>query len=347
MNIEIIQSDQDFHNLASEWNKLLTCCSASHVPFLRHEYLYAWWQTRGGGEWPDSKLSVVTGRRADGSLAGIAPLFQSRNLDGKLTLLLLGSIEISDYLDLIVHPEELDLFASALLDFLTQNDAPEWQVLDWYNILEGSPTLPALQSASEARGWVYRQEKLQHCPYIQLPGNWETYLSGIDKKQRHEIRRKLRRAEAYPVPVNWYIVETDKNLDAEIDSFLELMAMDPEKDEFLTDDMRLQMRKAIHAAYQENWLQLSFLEAGNKKVAGYLNFDYEDHIWVYNSGLDFRFSDLSPGWVLLGHLLKWANENGRKYFDFMRGDEDYKYRFGAIDRFVVRTSITRKIPEDA
>jgi CelD/BcsL family acetyltransferase involved in cellulose biosynthesis len=45
--------------------------------------------------------------------------------------------------------------------------------------------------------------------------------------------------------------------------------------------------------------------------------------------------------VLLGHLLQWANENKRSEFDFMRGDEDYKYRFGGVDRFLVRARLTR------
>jgi CelD/BcsL family acetyltransferase involved in cellulose biosynthesis len=45
--------------------------------------------------------------------------------------------------------------------------------------------------------------------------------------------------------------------------------------------------------------------------------------------------------VLLGYLLQWANENKRLVFDFLRGDEDYKYRFGGIDRHVVRVKITR------
>jgi CelD/BcsL family acetyltransferase involved in cellulose biosynthesis len=45
--------------------------------------------------------------------------------------------------------------------------------------------------------------------------------------------------------------------------------------------------------------------------------------------------------VLLGHLLEWANENKRSEFDFMRGDEDYKYRFGGVDQFLVRAKVTR------
>jgi CelD/BcsL family acetyltransferase involved in cellulose biosynthesis len=72
-----------------------------------------------------------------------------------------------------------------------------------------------------------------------------------------------------------------------------------------------------------------------------LNFDYRDSIWVYNSGIDTRFRDFSPGWVLLGHLLQWANENHKKEFDFMRGEEDYKYRFGAVDHRLLRVRVTR------
>ena len=51
--------------------------------------------------------------------------------------------------------------------------------------------------------------------------------------------------------------------------------------------------------------------------------------------------DLSVGWVLLGYLLQWANENKRTEFDFMRGDEEYKYRFGGVDKFVIRTKVVR------
>jgi len=51
--------------------------------------------------------------------------------------------------------------------------------------------------------------------------------------------------------------------------------------------------------------------------------------------------EYSPGWVLLGHLLMWANENKRSAFDFLRGNEDYKYKFGGVDRFVCRVTLTK------
>ena len=105
--------------------------------------------------------------------------------------------------------------------------------------------------------------------------------------------------------------------------------------------MRQQMREVVRVAFRGGWLQLAFLEVGGQKAAAYLNFDFNNQVWVYNSGLDFSFRELSPGWVLLGYLLKWANENQRSEFDFLRGNEDYKYRFGAVDRYIVRAVVRR------
>jgi len=340
MQLEVIRSTDEFDRLADEWNQLLSL-SASHVPFLRHEYLITWWQTLGGGEWPEGELYIVTARGPDGALCGIAPLFSALNRDGHPALMLLGSIEISDYLDVIVRPEHLSGFLDALLDHLCDVTAPNWEVLDWYNLLESSPTLPALEEAARRRGLSFSTQRLQHCPYIPLPGDWDTYLAGIDKKQRHEIRRKMRRADTSDVPVRWYIVQDDTHLETEIDAFLDLMGQDEAKKAFLTEVMRSQMHLAVRAAQRAGWLQLAFLEVNGVKAAGYLNFDYANHIWVYNSGISLEHGFYSPGWVLLGHLLQWANEHGRQSFDFMRGSEDYKYRFGGIDRFVVRAKVSR------
>ena len=332
MDFQLIQTTADFEGLAIEWNTLLTE-SISSSPFLRHEYLRVWWETRGGGEWTGGELAIVTAREGK-KLTGIAPLFLHEE-----RLLLLGCIEISDLLDIIVRPTDLPVFSTGLLDFLARSMPGGWNLLDLYNLPEASPTIPTLKAVTGKRGWTYSQETLQPSPYIPLPGDFEAYLAGIDKKQRHEVRRKMRRAEEYENHVRWYIVEDEAMLDAEIDAFMALMANDPSKANFLTDAMRKQFHASVRAAYRNGWLQLAFVEVDGVKAAGYLNFDYDNRIWVYNSGIDRRFMDISPGWVLLAHLLEWANRNKRCEFDFMRGDEDYKYRFGGINRFVVRVTI--------
>lgn len=340
MQLSLIQTIDELTSLAAEWNHLLDCCSASHVPFLRHEYQRVWWSTLGGGEWEAGQLHTVIARHENGELAAIAPLFSSQDLSGSRVLSLIGSIEISDYLDFIVSPSLVSEFAEALLDFLVAEPSPSWKFLDLVNVPEDSPSLDALLYAAHKAGWGYFIEKLQPCPYIPLPGDWETYLGGIDKKQRHEIRRKMRRLEASTDSVRWYMVDDAGRLDDEISSFFELMSYDPQKKSFLTDLMRQQLRSSMHAAFDAGWLQLTFMEIGGQKAAAYLNFDYAGHIWVYNSGFNPDFRDLSPGWVLLAELLKWANENRRLAFDFMRGGEDYKYRFGAVDRHVVRMRLS-------
>ncbi len=340
METQVLKTLDIPDSLVAEWNDLLACCSASHVPFLRYEYLRAWQAFWGGGEWPEGELFVFMARH-HGRLVGVAPLFLTTNAEGQKALMLLGSIEISDYLDLIADAARLPAFAESLLAWLASPEAPAWDVLDLYNLPANSATLDALQAAAQGREWRFAQAQLQPCPTIALPGDWDTYLANIDKKQRHEIRRKIRRAEEGEKPAAWYIVEDAATLDDEIEAFMTLMAFDPEKERFLTPTMRLQMQAICRAAFAGGWLQLAFLTVGGEKAAAYLNFDYAGHIWVYNSGINFAMRDVSPGWVLLGYLLQWANENKRQNFDFMRGDEGYKYRFGGVNRYIVRASITR------
>ncbi len=335
MQLQILRTPTEFHALASEWNALLVR-SASNLPFLRHEYLTTWWNTLGGGEWADGDLYIVLGRDENNTLQAIAPFFIREK-----TIMLIGSFEISDYLDLIVPGDRLELFVTALMEHLTGDSAPAWEVLDFYNLIEGSATLAALKADAVQRGLTYTQERLQPAPRIALAEDWEAYLESIQGKQRREIRRKLRRAESFYAPIDWYIVEDENRLDAEIDDFIALMAYDPEKEKFLTEVMSTQMRAAVHTAFRAGWLQLAFLTVAEEKAAAYLNFDFDNQIWVYNSGINFKFQELSPGWVLLSYLIQWAIERGRTTFDMMRGDEVYKYRFGGVDQFVMRAQIRK------
>jgi CelD/BcsL family acetyltransferase involved in cellulose biosynthesis len=339
MELKLYSSFPD--ELKNEWNDLLAE-SITHVPFLRYEYLRAWWETRGGGEWPETAQLAIITARADGRLVGVAPLFVA-DWEGAPTLLLLGSIEISDYLDLIVRPQDLAAFSAALLEFLNASPEglPDWQRLDFYNVLDSSPLLEVLKMATQARGWQYQNESFRPSLMINLPGDWEQYLAGIDKKQRHEIRRKMRRASGGEQQVAWSFLKDPADLEPGIDAFLHLMELDPEKAAFLTPAMRQTFRSVIRCAFENQYLGLAFLEINGQKAAAYLAFDYLNQLWVYNSGMDNSFTELSPGWVLLGELLKWANESGHRVFDFMRGDEDYKFRFGALKRDVLRLTVTR------
>ncbi len=324
--------------LAGEWNALLDR-SATRVPFLRHEVQSLWWSTLGGGEWSSGELWLGTARDERGALQGLCPLFLPGGPSADGHLHLIGSFEISDYLDLIVPVERSVELGPALLSAIEAE--PSLAGLDLYNLPEESPTLTALETSASERGWHASRQRLEPCPVVSLDGGWEAYLNRLDKKQRHELRRKMRRADESEPGVRLRLVTAKDDAQAEAEAFLRLMALDPTKASFLTADMRAYFLGLTQAAFDCGCLHLAFLEVGSEPAAAYWSFDYGGRLWVYNSGLDPAYASLSPGWVLLGRLIQWAIEHGRSAIDFLRGDEAYKFRLGGVERSIYRLTLTR------
>jgi len=342
MQFKVITTEEEWKSIAREWNTLLAH-SACHLPFLRHEYLVNWWQTRGGGEWnaETSQLTIITATR-DGELIGIAPLFTGINRNYETVLMFIGSFEVSDYLDVIARPDDLFEFIQGLLDFISTDPDTRGKTLDLYNFSDCSLTPGFLEENASGSGWIFSEEALQPCPFIKLPDDWEEYLAELDKKQRHEIRRKMRRADEAEGGAQWYIVTDKRSLDREAADFIGMMANDPEKLAFLTLPMRQYLLNLANVAYTNDWLNMTYLTIGGEKAAGYFSFLFENRLWIYNSAWNSKYSEYSPGWVLLGHLIQWAIAQGIHEVDFMRGDEAYKYKFGGKNRYVKRCILVKQ-----
>jgi CelD/BcsL family acetyltransferase involved in cellulose biosynthesis len=341
IKLEIIRSEQEWEALSEPWNQLLST-SITDVPFLRYEFLSTWWQHRGGGEWSaDDKLYIITGRDAAGELVSALPLFTSKNHAGKPALIGLGSVEIADFLDLLALPEHLDAFLDAALAHLTGPDAPDWEIMELFNLLEESPSLLALKRASENHGLVFAQEQLQPAPNITLPDSFDTYMEGLDGRYRREMIRKMRNALRYFIPVTVSKVGPEDDLSAEMEGFFAMMREESEKDAFLSEAMVAQMQAIAQVGFENGWLDLRFMNVGREKAAGYFNFIYNNRVWVYNSSKAEKFASLSPGISLIGLLIEEAIEAGYSDFDLMRGDEGYKYQLGGVDRWVVKAVVSR------
>jgi CelD/BcsL family acetyltransferase involved in cellulose biosynthesis len=318
---------------AQEWNLLLTQ-SAVDTPFLRYGYQRTWWQHKGGGEWPQAELRIITARENE-HLVGIAPLFIGER-NGEKEIHFVGSVEISDYLDFIVQPQNSEAFIAGIFKLIKEEKAQFSGKIHLLNIPYNSPSLQIMKKIGGSEDWSIEIEPAYHTPAITLSKDWDTYLAGINKKQRHEVRRKLRLASESEDDVSLYITTEKSMLNQDIADFLQLMESDKEKKRFLTKDMQKQMGAIVQWAFDAGYLQLSFLTINDEKAAGYLCFDYGNRIWVYNSGFRPDHQTYSPGWVLLSYLIQHAIKTGKTHFDFMRGDETYKYRFGAVDSFVMK-----------
>jgi CelD/BcsL family acetyltransferase involved in cellulose biosynthesis len=327
-----------FDQIADEWNSLLDPARPEAL-FLRVEWQRLWWQHLGRGT-----LNVVTIRDDAEKLVGIAPWF-IEEVDGRHTLQTIGCEDVTDCLDIMYAPDQTETVLSALVDYLDGDQSPVWEVMDLCGFPDGSPTLETLPRLAEAKSWEVAVSVQDVAPVATLPGDFDDYLMALDGKQRRELRRKLRRAEAWEDGVDWYTVGPDHDLKEEVDAFLKLMALSaPEKAEFLEEPgHRAFFEGLAEMATDQGWLFLHFLRVGDERVAGLFNLVYGDRVMVYNSGFNYRdYGAVSPGWVLFGYCITDAIEQGMKCYDFLRGGEDYKYRLGGKDTTVHRI-VVRKL----
>ncbi|MEZ4658574.1 MAG: GNAT family N-acetyltransferase [Caldilineaceae bacterium] len=346
-----------FDVLKAEWNPLLEQ-SAFNNFFLTHEWQTTWWEYLGAGE-----LWIVAFRSPDtNELVGIAPLYRTvaqadaaeQNEAGQARLTLVGCIDVSDYLDLIIKRGWEEQVYAALCDWLYSAEAPAWQILDLCNLPEVSQTYRLFLPFAERYGCHVTVSQEDVAPQFALPLRYEDYLQNqVDKKQRHEIRRKQRRAERES-NMEFYVIGQPQpgrapsngpkwNLDAEMDDFIRLQrASRDDKADFMTPHMRSFFTNMAQRMLDAGRLRLCFLKMDGQKAATLFAFEYDNRFLLYNSGYDPDiFAHLSPGWVLLAYTIQYAIAAGNKLFDFMQGDEEYKFRFGSSEYKVMRVIVER------
>lgn len=326
-----------FSALAAEWNPLLER-SAANTIFLTNEWQATWWRELGEGE-----LRVLELRDDDGGLAGIAPLFVQRNALGVAQAMLVACKEVADYVDFIFARGREAECLVATLDaiggpgFWGDGDGGN---ITLCNVPEASTTLALLPELAAARGWRLDTALEDVCPLIALPDTFDGWLAMLDGKERRETQRKLRRASE---ETRVTYTTDGARLDADVEAFIQLMkASTYAKSGFMTSRMERYFHAICRAMFDAGRLQLAFLEVEGQRAAAYLNFVYDNKVLVYNSGLDpARFSYLSPGVVLMARLIERAISEKRSVFDFLQGNEEYKYRLGGKDTRVYLATLSR------
>ncbi|MDX1523571.1 MAG: GNAT family N-acetyltransferase [Anaerolineae bacterium] len=319
-----------FNELAHTWDKLIET-SMTNTPFQRLAYQQSWWNNLGYGT-----LHTITTSDDKKNLTGIAPIYQVGQ-----TLFLNGHIEESDYLDLICSADNAPEVWAAVFDCLCNDASLNWDCIDLCNIPADSPTHDILPRLAQSRGFSFNTEVNEVCPIITLPGTFEDYLANLDKKQRHEVRRKIRRANEAGLEIR--VIGPDDDLETAVNQFLDLLQKSTsEKAEWLNPGRTALFHEIATSSQAAKTLQLMFAIIDGQMAAALFNFIDNGRVWVYNSGFDpDAFSHLSAGVVLTAKAIEMAIENDRSTFDFLRGNETYKYRFGAADTTIHRITIGR------
>tara|TARA_B100000809_G_scaffold46274_1_gene40713 strand:+ start:54 stop:1037 length:984 start_codon:yes stop_codon:yes gene_type:complete len=312
----------------AEWTRLLGL-SAANTVFLTPEWQRIWWGHFGGSY----RLLILFLHDTDGPL-GLAPLAVQ---DG--TVSFLGRTDLFDYHDFIVVEGRERPFYEALIDYV-ERDA-DWRVLEMESLRARSPALELLPALAEARGFSVEFVREDVAPVLALPDTWDDYLASLPKKARHELRRKGRKLDAAGDVSHTMCSDPQCVRDCLPDFFRLHRESGPDKAEFMTPAReRFFTEMAMEFALKDQ-LRLALLELDGKRVAACISFDYLDSYLLYNSGYDPDFSYLSVGILNKAFAIREAIGAGKRYFDFLRGPERYKYDLGAVDRTIYRLVVRR------
>lgn len=313
--------------LEAPWEALRQSSAADHV-FMSYRWQAAWWEIFGARD----RLHLIA-LWDGGDLAGLAPLYR----DGR-TLRLIGGTELADYLDLLYRPEA----APALFEAIGNHLGEAGQLdLDLCSLPAASPTIGHLRALAGTGQVSLAVEVDNVCPAVDLEGGWDGYLGRLTKKDRHELRRKLRRLEANH-QVAHEVITDRREIRAAWPDFFRLHTLSrPDKMVFLTDDVRRFFECLGESLEPAAGFQLHFLKVDGERVSAVICFAQGDELWLYNSGYDPAYRHLSVGLLIKAYCLRRAAEAGLRRFDLLRGREPYKYDLGATDRPIYRLRVAR------
>ena len=341
------------------------------TPFSRYCVHKAWWDGYGATA-HDQTLIVVDESDAQ-TIVGIVPLMHRHELEPgdvaarttlrhqpgcelrpvpeSATAVFFGASYHADYATVLAAPQDLHAVCEAAVDKLAAADPASWDVVDLRRLRAGDPAADALAKAFEwaahAAGWVVTREQEDVCPILTLaPGmDYEAYLGTLDKKERHEIRRKVRRAEA----AGEVRLDSSANPIGDLDVFVELHQKRWGAEGLFPPTEGGAASRTFFARLFEDCapsgvLDLSFLSVGGRRIAAGVTFDDGQAVYYYNAGVEPEARDLSPGVVMVACYIQRAIGLGRNRLDFLRGDEPYKYEWGAVDSPIERLLVQRTQP---
>ena len=375
----LVARRQGFDSIPGEIWDALVARTPWTTPFSRHCVQRAWWDAYG--DTAHDQTLVVSDESAPSEIVAIAPLMHRHELEpgdlaarttirhqsgAKLrpvpesaTAVFFGASYHADYATILAAPEDLPEACEAIAAALAAEDPSRWDVVDLRRMRAGDPAVDALASAFENQAtdscWLVTREREDVCPVLTLPARlgFEGYLDTLDKKERHEVRRKMRRASA----AGRIALESSANPLRDLDAFVELHQKRWGAEGLFPPTLGGAASRRFFAGLFESCapigvLDVSFLTVGGRRIAAGVTFDDDKSTYYYNAGVDPDARELSPGVVMVACYIQRAIELGRTRLDFLRGNEPYKYEWGAVDEpierlLVQRTAVGTEAPADA
>ncbi len=324
------------------------------TPFSTWAFQRAWWDAYGENAHAETLVLVDPAAAAPNRPVAIAPLMHRHVVepsdaerhttirhadDLPLTevapdacAVYFGASYHADYATLLGHPMDMPAAAAAVVDYFatarTEAEFDPWSVIDLRRLRQADPATDVLATAigerEVAEGWTLDVEREDVCPVIRLPegGDFEGYLATLGKKERHEIRRKVRRAQtAGQIEL---VESTDPRTD--LDEFIDLHQRKwAERGLFPGNAGGAQARVFVRRLFElfreatsgpnaipdHPTVHLGFLTIDGSRIAAEIHFETAGSLLYYNAGVDPAAKHLSPGLIQLQRLVRRRIERGK------------------------------------
>jgi hypothetical protein len=259
---------------------------------------------------------------------GIAPFRRTlRSLSGNLRYSIIEPVTNgnTDYSGIIMAGNEKECMSKIFAYLFAQKD---WDIFLLPDLPQGSPTLELVKSSrgdlprfSISEGWI--------CPYITIPDSKEKLLMGLSRRFRRGLQRSLRKLEREHgrVELKRYceLDSLEEGLDVLFSLHQKRWTLRGETGVFDKQEMRSIVLQTAKLFAEKNWARLYFLTVNNRIVAAEYALEYGGRMYGHLCGFDPGFSKYSVGNLLLWKVLDDCVEKGISEFDFMQGNEAYKF----------------------
>jgi CelD/BcsL family acetyltransferase involved in cellulose biosynthesis len=309
LHLQTLHDPRELLAAAGAWNALAV---AGGSPFLTAEWLSAWWNAFGSGQFTCLLLRDDRG----GLRAGVC----CRRLRGRLSA------------TANAHTGDWDAVAA-------DDDARRilWRTVA--GVGAGSLHLAAIRSpdsldaaclAARQAGYSVVTATDARSPYLELPTLWGELLASVSHNLRSQLGRR-RRALEQAGQLRFRTTTGEERLDLDLEAFLQLEASGwkTRAGTAILSDPRTERlyREFARGAARAGWLRLHLLELDGVPIAGDFGCAFAGGTFLLKTAFDEQYGRMSPGLVLRGEVLRTAIEEGSGFYDFLGGPDGYKLRW--------------------
>ncbi len=348
MQVDVIDTYSGFEKLESNWHAVYQADSQAQL-FHSWTWLSPWFRRNSG--W-----LVLAAKPADAcEYVAFLPMRVTARVSKTHGVLInelhmAGSFGWADYTGVVCSPDYDSRAIPALAAALRQLN---WTYFNLKHLLISDERMKLLMQpfGDDAFAITRRPPTMDasrpdnsRCPYVKIGPDFETYLKEkVSANSRQKFRRLLRQLDSSTdLRITIATAATyERDIDTLISFWKKTWASQKGKD---LDDLAARYRRVLLLAAEAGVLFMPALWEGDRPLGVLGNFidATRKSMLYFVAGRDEAFNNPSPGLLMHAWCIRWAIEHGLTTYDFLRGNEPFKYSFGSVDRRIHNITIGTK-----